>query len=146
MVEHVTRRAYVFRAKLGADRRVTRTIALAEEQTLEDLHELLRAEFGWDDPHLYSFWLDGESWGNPETEYTAPYDLEEGQKSTQVSLEALGLQEGQRIGYVFDFGDNWQVAITLEQIRKTADESYPQVLERRGTAPPQYPPLDDDEE
>lgn len=39
---------------------VVRTIAVREDQTLEQLHEALRLTFGWGDPHLYSFWLSGK--------------------------------------------------------------------------------------
>jgi hypothetical protein len=141
------RRAYVFRAKLGADPKVVRKLALAEEQTLEDLHELLRAEFGWDDPHLYSFWLSGRFWDGPETEYTAPFELEESEaKSAATPLGKLSLEQGQKIAYLFDFGDNWEVEITVGEIRDAGDGTYPQVLERRGDAPPQYEPFADDDQ
>jgi hypothetical protein len=143
----VTRRVYVFQAKLGADRRVTRAVALAEEQTLEDLHELVRAEFGWDDPHLYSFWLSGRFWDGPETEYSAPDELEEsGAKSARTPIAELGLEHGQQIAYLFDYGDNWEVELKVTVIREAGEEPYPQVLERRGEAPPQYELLEEDEE
>lgn len=146
MVEPVTSRAYVFQAKLGADPRVTRAVALAEEQTLEDLHELLRAEFGWNDPHLYSFWLSGRFWDGPATEYAAPYELEEsGAKSARTPIGELGLEQGQRIAYLFDYGDNWEVELEVGETREVGEETYPQVLERRGEAPPQYEPLEEDE-
>lgn len=147
MIVAVTRRAYVFRAKLDADARVTRTVALAEEQTLEDLHELLRAEFGWDDPHLYSFWLSGRFWDGRETEYAAPFELEEsGAKSSLTPIGELSLEQGQRIAYLFDYGDNWEVELKVAEIHDAGEETYPQVLERRGEAPPQYEPLEEDEE
>jgi hypothetical protein len=140
-------RAYVFHAKLAAYPRVVRTVALTGNQTLEELHEMFRAEFGWDDPHLYSFWLSGRFWDGPETEYAAPFDLEEsGAKSARTPLGEVGLDQGQRIAYLFDYGDNWEVEVTVAEIRDAGDASYPQVLERVGDAPPQYAPLDEDEE
>jgi hypothetical protein len=143
----MARRAHVFQAKLRADPRVTRTVALAEEQTLEELHELLRAEFGWDDPHLYSFWLSGRFWDGPGTEYAAPFELEEsGAKSASTPIGELGLEQGQRIAYLFDYGDNWEVELKVAEIREAGEETYPQVLEAVGEAPPQYEPLDEDEE
>lgn len=145
-VRSVTRRAFVFEAGLAASPDVSRTVALADDQTLEDLNELLRAEFGWHDPHLYSFWLDGEFWGNPETEYSAPFELEEsGANSAQTTIGQLGLEPKQRIAYLFDYGDSWKVELTVTEIREAGDESLP-ALERRGEAPPQYEPLDEDEE
>src|ERR671935_2961356 len=99
----MSRRAYVFRAQLVGFPGVVRTVALAEDQTLDLLHEELRAAFGWDDPHLYSFWLDGEFWSGPETEYTAPFELEETEaRSADVALRDLGLEEGQHIAFLFD--------------------------------------------
>jgi hypothetical protein len=140
-------RAYVFRAELGTAQDVSRTVVLGEEQTLEDLNELLRAEFGWHDPHLYSFWLDGRFWGNRETEYSAPFELEEsGAKSAQTPLGRLGLEPEQRIAYLFDYGDNWEVDLTVAEVRAAGSEPLPAVLERRGEAPPQYKPLDEYEE
>jgi hypothetical protein len=40
----------------------------------------------------------------------------------------------------------WRVAVTLRQI--TADDGgvYPRLLEQVGSAPPQYPDLDEDED
>ena len=140
------RRAFVFRAELAADPAVRRTLALAEEQTLEELHEFLRAEFGWDDPHLYSFWLSGRFWDGPETEYSAPDELEEsGARSARTPIGELGLEQGQRIAYLFDYGDNWEVEITVAETKDAGDDAYPQVLERVGEAPPQYPPLEDED-
>jgi hypothetical protein len=133
------RRASVFRAELVDYPGVARTVALAEEQTLEDLAELLGEEFGWDDPHLYSFWLSGEFWDGPETEYAAPFELEEGgAKSAQTPIAEVGLEKGQKIAYLFDYGDQWRVEIAVTEIRDAGDDSYPQVLERAGEAPPQY--------
>jgi hypothetical protein len=134
--------AYVFEAVLDGDPGVKRTVSLAGSATLDDLSALFREEFGWHDPHLYSFWLDGEYWGDSATEYTAPYDLEAGDKSSaEVTLSELGLQEAQRIAYIFDFGDEWRVAITVQRVAADdVDEPLPRVLERTGSAPPQYEP------
>ena len=137
-------RAYVFRAGLVDYAGVVRTVVLAEEQTLEDLAELLREEFGWDDPHLYSFWLSGEFWDGPESEYTAPFELEEGgAKSAEIPIAEVSLEQGQTIAYLFDYGDQWRVEIAVTEIRDAGDDSYPQILERTGDAPPQYA-LDDE--
>lgn len=138
-------REFVFRATLARDPTVRRKAALSAEQTLEDLHELLREEFGWDDPHLYAFWLSGRFWDRDETEYTAPFELEESSaKSAQTPLGALELRDGQKIAYVFDFGDQWEVEIVVEAVGDAAG-AYPRVLERVGEAPPQYPDYDDEE-
>jgi hypothetical protein len=123
---------------------VVRTVALAEENTLEDLNELLREGFGWDDPHLHSFWLSGEFWDGLETEYAAPFELEEGgAKSAQTPIADLGLEEGETIAYLFDYGAEWRGEIEVTEIRDAGEESYPQILESVGESPPQSPEEDE---
>ncbi|MBA3375214.1 MAG: hypothetical protein H0U00_05285 [Actinobacteria bacterium] len=60
------------------DAPAVRTIAIRDDQTLEQLHEALRLAFGWADPHLYSFWLSGKFWDDAG-EYTAPFEVGDGQ-------------------------------------------------------------------
>jgi hypothetical protein len=55
-----------------------------------------------------------------------------------VALDSLGLEQGQGIAYLFDFGDEWEVAVTVAEIREANYGDYPRVLEREGEAPPQY--------
>jgi hypothetical protein len=130
---------YVFRAELAGHPGVVRVVALREDQTLDDLHQVFRGEFGWDDPHLYSFWLSGRIWNQPETEFTSPDGIEDSDaRSAVVALDSLGLEQGQGIAYLFDFGDEWEVAVTVAEIREADYGDYPRVLEREGEAPPQY--------
>jgi hypothetical protein len=136
--------AITFRASLDGFPGVERDVTVRSDQTLVDVHRVLQEAFGWDDDHLYSFWLDGEFWGSAESEYTAPFELEPGQKSARVKLAGLGLQPGATIAYVFDFGDCWQVLLTVLTSAPAGDERFPRVVARRGEAPPQYE--DEDEE
>jgi len=130
--------ALVFETELVGHPGVTRAIALRESDTLVTLHEMLRAAYGWDDDHLYSFWLDGEFWGDRASEYTAPFELEEGgAKSAEARLDSLGLEPGRRIAYVFDFGDEWRVRLRLAEPEETAG-TLPRIVESRGDAPAQY--------
>jgi hypothetical protein len=56
-------REFAFQAELvpyaphadWSEQPVVRTIAMREDQTLEQLHEALRLAFGWADPHMYAF-------------------------------------------------------------------------------------------
>jgi hypothetical protein len=76
---------------------VVRTIAIREDQTLEQLHEALRLAFGWADPHLHSFWPSGRFWDTDGDEYTAPVELEErGEhaRSARTPLAELGRRKG----------------------------------------------------
>ncbi len=72
--------------------KVVRTIAIREDQTLEQLHEALRLAFGWDDPHLYCFWLSGKFWDRDSLRYSAPLELENGELSARTPISDVGLR------------------------------------------------------
>jgi hypothetical protein len=61
-------------------------------------------------------------------------------------LDDLGLTKGQRIAYLFDFGDEWRVRLTLRRITPADGISYPRLLESVGESPPQYPDYEDEED
>lgn len=126
---------------------VIRTIAIRDDQTLEQLHEALRLAFGWAETHLYSFWLTGKFW-DESGEYTAPFEIEEMGKpkaSARIPIGELGLRKGKSIAYVFDFGDEWRLLLKVVDRWQAGDESYPMLVEAEGVPPPQYPELDEDE-
>jgi hypothetical protein len=135
--------ALVFDAELLNVRGVRARLAVLERQPLTAVHDAIQRAFGWYDDHLYSFWLDGSLFGSDEVELTTPDTAGEGIATADVPLAELDLHLGQRIGYVFDFGDEWRVRLTVRE-RVTAEPGdHPRVLELRGTAPPQYAALDD---
>jgi excisionase family DNA binding protein len=57
------------------------------------------------------------------------------------AADELRLKAGARIAYVFDTGDDWRVLLTLQE-QLGGGAPVRRVVERRGTAPPQYPALD----
>ena len=127
---------------------VVRTIAVREDQTLEQLHEALRLAFGWADAHLYSFWPSGEFWDNESDEYTAPFDLEErgeNARSARILISELGLRKGTSLAYLFDFGDEWRLTLKIVDTWTDDGESaYPMLVGAEGVPPPQYA-VDEDE-
>jgi hypothetical protein len=134
--------ALVFDAELLNMRGVRARLAVLERQPLTALHDAIQCAFGWWDDHLYSFWLDGSFFGADEFELTTPDTPDEGVATADVPLAELGLRIGQRLGYVFDFGDEWRVRLTVrERIAAEACE-HPRVLQIHGTPPPQYATID----
>jgi hypothetical protein len=145
----VSKHVYVLKADLVGFSRVNRTIAVRSDQTLVDVHLALQAAFDWDDDHLYSFWLGGKFWSRVGGEYTHPWHANEPSplgalwigpvpQSAEISIDRLELSENQRIAYVFDFGDEWRVLLTVRQITDDDGQQYPRVLKSVGEAPPQY--------
>ena len=126
-------------------RGVRARLAVRGDRPLTALHDAIQEAFGWYDDHLYSFWLDGEFWGDDETEFTSPVAPDRGVRTADVPLDELDLAPGARLAYVFDFGDEWRVRLTLRGTEASEGAPYPRVLRRTGQAPPQYPALDDGE-
>lgn len=128
---------------------VVRTVAVRSDQTLEQLHEALRLAFGWADPHMYAFWTSGKWWDREGVCYQTPFELDpdnERIRSGHVPISELRLRRGSTLAYLFDFGDEWRLLLKVVDRWAAGDEYYPQLVEAEGTAPPQYPPLEDESE
>lgn len=148
---------YVFRVNLKGARRVTRTIALRGDQTLDDLHEAIFAAFDRFDAHLYSFYFSKapsrrSTTGPRPKEYTAPQMFDEPDASdderrfdaSATRLDDLRLKPGQKFEYLFDFGDSWWHEGTVEAVNPSVPRArYPQIRASRGISPPQYEAVDE---
>jgi len=154
----MAKQVYVFNARLDGWRAVRRMVAIRGDQTFIDLHYVLQEAFDWGDDHLYSFWPGGEFWPREGVEYTHPLHLDldpfagwdlpgsgPERKSAEHRLNHLRLSKGDTLAYLFDFGDEWRVRLTLRGITGDEGGSYPRVLESVGDAPPQYPDYDEED-
>lgn len=125
---------YVF--KVSLKKSVWRRIELSSDHTLLDLHDSIQYAYGFDDDHLYSFFMDGKLWSDEK--FTSPYD-DEGPHVDAVRIGELGLSVGQKILYLFDYGDMWRFRVELEEIRTEGSKpSEPKIIESKGKSPKQY--------
>lgn len=147
-------RALAFCATIVADSpflpkpkgKVFRTVAIREDQTLEQLHEALRLAFGWSDPHLYCFWMSGRFWDRESACYSAPFELSESDLSARIEIRELDLRKGAKVAYLFDFGDEWRLSLHLVDSWPAGEHSYPMLVDAEGTVPPQYLEPEDENE
>ena len=130
---------------------VIRAVALRSDQTLEQLHEALRLAFGWPEPHLYSFWISERWWDDDAMQYQSPHAFEPetaqfgtaGLWSARRSISDIQPTKGMSLTYVFDFGDEWRLSITITDSWAAGDAAYPQLVDASGTPPPQYQVIED---
>ena len=127
---------YAFKVSLkGA--RVSRTVELRSEQTLDDLHFAIQNAFRWDSDHLYSFYMSGEE--DDRYAFACPYEGDRPPWTDEAIVGELGLVKGHQFTYLFDYGDNHVFTIKVEDIRPQAGPGkYPRVVEKQGEAPEQY--------
>jgi hypothetical protein len=114
----MSQQAYVFEAALDDDPDVSRTVAVRGDQTLDDLHAVLRQAFEWHGDFPYAFRLgDGRE-----------YDATPGE-TTDVPLARLELEPEQRIEHVVDGPEKWVLSLALLEVRAD-EEPLPRVIER----------------
>lgn len=119
-------------------------IEIREDQTLMTLHDVIQYAFQWYDDHLYAFFMSGREWDRSSVMYTEPESLKESgyepnEKSANVKLGNLKLKVGQRIAYVYDFGDNLSICFTVRRISNAEPSvKYPRIVALCGFSPEQY--------
>jgi len=134
--------SYVLEAELEGFEGVRRVIAVREDLTLVDLHYALQSAFGWDDDHLYAFWVGADCWSSEGGRYTHPCGSVApgaGGHSAAIALDRLSLERGGRLSYVFGFEREWRVRLRVDGLRADDGRPSPRLLESAGAAPPQYP-------
>jgi hypothetical protein len=135
-----------FYAPPGA-RRIWRELELTADQTLADLGDAIPLAFGFDDPHLWSFFLSGKPWDRT-SEYALLADDPFGDpKQAAGDLPISQAPADKEFLFLFDYGDEWHFGVKLIGTGQPprAGTRYPQLVATHGDAPPQYPEIDDDE-
>ena len=119
----------------GIDPPIWRTIELAD-CSLDNLHGVIQQAFGWEDAHLYSFHVD-------HVEYTEPGMIEHIPSdrvadATETLLSEVLHKTGDRLRYVYDFGDYWEHEIVVEHVQEVDDIYFPpQCLDGARACPPE---------
>lgn len=114
---------------------VWRRVLVDGSSTLDHLHEMIQAAFGWWDYHLHDFEIDGSNYGVPD-----PDDDDWGVPTTHesgVRLDSIA-GPGSRFLYRYDFGDNWRHDVVVEKVLP-ADGSVvlPACVDGRRACPPE---------
>lgn len=99
---------------------VTRTVAVDAGTTLAELHEIIQTAMGWEDVHPHGF-----SFGPAEVAEAAP-------------LGRLLKKPGDRIDYTYDFGDDWEHDIIVEDFsHNDIGDTLPALIDGSGACPPE---------
>ncbi len=121
---------------------IWRRLELRSNLTLDAVHRVLQAAFGWADCHLHRFALGGDPFHPRSQVFLCPWDVEEGDDDgvpdTQVRLDETLQEPGDVLRYVYDYGDSWELTLRLEQVRPAGPDSPAAVaLDGRRAAPPE---------
>jgi len=132
---------YIF--KVTQKRGIWRRIKISVRHTLQHLHEAIQGAFEFNDDHMYAFFMNGKPWSSDA--YWCRGDHQP--CADQAKIGTLGLTQGQKFLYLFDFGDEWKFDVKLEKILHSDTlPAKPLIIESRGTALEQYPDFEDEDE
>ncbi|MDZ8274800.1 plasmid pRiA4b ORF-3 family protein [Microbacterium aquimaris] len=134
---------YRVRAELvGEKPPIWRRLDLRSSMTLDAVHDVMQAAFGWSESHLHRFSVGGDGWDRGAQLFLCPFDVDEGEDDgvpeQEVRLDEVVAGAGDRLFYLYDYGDNRQVVLRVEDVRAT-DGVVPLAVcvDGRRAAPPE---------
>ena len=113
------------------------------DMTLQQLHTHIQDQTLFEDDHLAAFFTARDMYARKRDWLIDP---DEGTGWRRTLSTIYPLDTGQRLFYLFDFGDNWLFSIGKRAKPKPlkTDEHYPNVIKQSGSIPEQYPDFDDE--
>jgi hypothetical protein len=112
---------------------VRRRVQVPGEASLAVLHEVVQSVMGWSNSHLHEFNIAGRRFGMPDPG-GGDQDLTDEAKGKLFRL----VKQGDRFGYLYDFGDNWAHRITVEKVAAAEPGvRYPRCMTGQGACPPE---------
>ena len=99
---------------------VWRRLEISSETLLDQVHQVIQVAFGWTDSHLHRFAVGTSVWDRDAELYLCPFDVEEGEDEgtpeQEVRLDEVLVDVGDKLLYVYDYGDGWEHVLRLEAI------------------------------
>ncbi|MCX2970493.1 MULTISPECIES: plasmid pRiA4b ORF-3 family protein [Streptomyces] len=110
---------------------IWRRLQVPADITLDRLHRVIQTAMSWEGNHLHVFETPMGAFGRPDTELGHRDERE-------VSLRSVAPAVGDRIGYTYDFGDNWLHHIQTEKaLNGVPGTAYPRCVTGRRACPPE---------
>ena len=121
-------RTYQLRVDLtDTDPPIWRRLELSSDLRLDEVHRVLQGAFGWLDMHLHRFALGPSVWDEDAQLFLCPSDVEEGDDEgvpeQQVRLGEVIADVGDKLLYVYDYGDEWSLELKLEAVLDRVPDS-----------------------
>ncbi|MFB6346722.1 MAG: hypothetical protein ABEK50_13270 [bacterium] len=138
--------------------RIWRDVELGSERTLGHLASVFTPDVGLlDTGHLWFFGVDGKYWNSPIM-YLHPMDYRDTKakkedpmelgmmvpdaeihNADETTFEDLDLEEGDRLTYLFDYGDEWRFYLIVKEIDPDGPfDRSPEITKRKGGYLNQY--------
>ncbi len=113
---------------------VWRRILVDGSRTLDHVHEVIQAAFGWWNYHLHEFGVDGARYGVPDPDddsWGLPLHDERVTRLDSIT------SDGTTFDYTYDFGDGWDHKIVVEKVLPAEGVTVPTCTGGRRACPPE---------
>lgn len=139
----------IFRVRVDLDRAnppIWRRIDLRSDLPLDIVHQVLQAAFSWDDRHLYRFALGGRAFDRGSQNFLCCQDVDDnawgepddGLPAADVRLDETLAEPGDTLHYIYDYGDNWELTLRLDEVATALDDvPTATVIDGGRAAPPE---------
>lgn len=115
-----------------------RIIEIDEESDLEDLHLVIQQSVGFDNDHMYEFFIANSTHSREKIRFD---DENEGIWEYEIK-ELFPLPKHKKLFYLFDYGDSWYFRISKTRHKEKIMDpklKYPRLIKKIGKNPEQYP-------
>ncbi|MEJ6949378.1 plasmid pRiA4b ORF-3 family protein [Natronospora cellulosivora (SeqCode)] len=136
---------------------VWRKLIIPTNISFSKLHQILQIAFEWQDYHLHEFYIyDNAVKKESLIYYSDDYDLslkpiinlvssEEDLDYQDLNDYEMKLEKGiklseylpAKIKYIYDYGDDWEHSIEIQEIIDDYDKNYPICFDGKGNTPPE---------
>ncbi len=144
----------IFHFRVFYTRAVYRDIEIAGTNSLYDLANIIMQSFNFDLDHAFGFYSNLKRYYDSAERYELFADLEDigieqdaDAKGVNDTLISSVFTEKKDMLFLFDYGDCWEFKVRCMRIKPSEKgQKYPRYCLTKGTAPIQYPPLEDEED
>lgn len=113
---------------------IWRRVLVDGRATLDHVHEVIQAAFGWWNYHLHEFEVGRTRFGvpDPDEDWGEPPRDER-----RARLDAIA-SEGSTFRYTYDFGDGWEHRVAVEKVLPASSvATFPACIDGRRACPPE---------
>jgi len=115
---------------------IWRWVEVQSNMSLAALHQIIQIAMGWTQSHLWEFLINDKSYSDPT--FYDDYDENESLDGRKTALSQVLKDVGNKIDYVYDFGDYWLHEVVLERIdTPDPDGKYPLCISGERACPPE---------
>jgi len=117
--------------------KIWRRIQVSGNTSFSDLHDIIQLTMGWENEHLYEFYINGfkiHDFGENFDDGSNPKERD----SLDTFLDELVNLTKSKFRYVYDLGDNWEHEMEVEKIFTAENnQTYPICVSGEGACPPE---------